>query len=161
MNVCGICGRPINHKGNCLGCNIKKNKTGGLEKINAEFGSVENFLKSLLEENDYGERLWLRRKQNNDKFFREYIFKKYGDICFLCKRRLTPLKIHHKSYEILCQPIRKRRGYSKVKRNTCRNCMRSHRELFEKCTNNVLLICNKCHKNIHFDENGNFRLNLK
>ncbi|MBS3090611.1 hypothetical protein J4433_02460 [Candidatus Pacearchaeota archaeon] len=72
------CGRPIKHRGNCLKCNYER-------KLKEVTGN-EEFPKSLLEDNDYGDRLLLRRVQQGNEKFKRYVFKKYKYSCGYVKK---------------------------------------------------------------------------
>jgi hypothetical protein len=149
---CEMCGRPINQKGNCLPCNYKK-KYGKpfvsrtkYEKQTKSIGA-ESFIKSILDKDEYGNRLLIKRKQNKDENFRKYIFERYRNSCFFCNNRNLPLDIHHINYEIRCRfPEYRRR---KVKIITCTNCKKRSPDVFEECMNSVILLCRDCHEKLH------------
>lgn len=152
---CETCGRLINHIGNCLACNIKKKYQEAViqpskYKPQDKIKDIEEFTKSILNKDEYGERLLIKRKQNKDENFRKYVFERYKNSCFFCEESSIPLDIHHLSYKFRCKlPATRRKAFFKGKKVTCKNCMKNNIEIFEECMNSVILLCRDCHEKLH------------
>lgn len=154
---CQVCGRPINHLGNCLLCNLKIKNHEPLTpdqnlSDNQEFRELEELRKSLLGEDYYGDRMLLRRKQSGNEKFRKYVIEKYKEKCFFCNRKRGNLHIHHLSYEDRCKFSKiKNEGMKNTQRGIadCDECLKSTPEIFNKCMGSVRLLCWICHKKLH------------
>jgi hypothetical protein len=156
---CLICGRAIKNKGNCLPCNYRnKHKK---EISNKEFStkkvkrlSTEEIIKGYLGEDYYGDRLLLRRRQNQNPEFKELVLKRYGNICAFCKKTDVPLGIHHLNYNYRCKRLILKRAINrkrKVLSLSCLDCKSKYPSEFEECISSVVPLCWNCHKKTHSD----------
>lgn len=113
-------------------------------------------IESLLEHNPVGNRRLKVRRQFKSDFFRKKVYEKFGNVCASCgadgkkpyvtkkgKEKNNPLVIHHIHYDWDCP-------YKRLFHDTCRICFSKHKEKFNECLDNCILLCDVCHYKIHY-----------
>jgi hypothetical protein len=122
----------------------KKKKDSEKKGINTGHLSVEQKI-------DDGERRKRVSKQNYQKFFRKKVMGFFPK-CVNCGSR-KDLNIHHKTYNWKCENkvklIDEWTGEDNGWYYDCKTCYKNNRANFNNCVANVMILCSKCHKDIH------------